>query len=220
MSKLKALIFDFDGLILDTETAEVDVWREIYAEYGLEFPILKWVEIVGGSGAVHFDAAEYLCERAGGLDIDELNSRYDKARLERIGQQEVLPGVVVILDEAREAGLKLGIASSSPLSWVEGHLRRLGLFERFEVVCTRDDVEITKPDPELFKLAAERLGVGADEVIVLEDSLNGVLAAKEANMFVVAVPNQVTAHTDLSGADVVLGSLAQTSVNKLTARLE
>ena len=220
MIKLKALIFDFDGLILDTETAEVDVWREIYAEYKLEFPILKWVTIVGGRGAAHFDAAEFLSEQVGGMDIDELNTRYDEERLKLIAEQEVLPGVVGLLDAADKQGLKLGIASSSPFSWVEGHLRRLGLFERFEVVCTRDDVEIAKPDPALFILAAESLGVGADEVVVFEDSENGVLAAKAAGMFVVAVPNAVTAYTDLSGADLVLESLAQTSLADLKERLE
>ena len=220
MRNLKAFIFDFDGLILDTESPEVDVWREIYDGHGLEFPIMKWVEIVGGRGASHFDAAEYLCEQVGGLDIEELNQQYDEKRLARIGEQEIREGVIDLLDEADRDGVKLAIASSSPREWVQGHARRLGIWERFEVVCTRDDVQTTKPDPELFELAANRLGVEADEVVVFEDSLNGVMAAKAAGMFVVAVPNKVTAYTDLSGADMLLDSLAQTSLMKLRGRLE
>ncbi len=220
MRKLKALIFDFDGLVLDTETAEVEVWREIYTEHGLEFPIMKWVTIVGGSGAAHFDAAEYLSVQVGGLDVEELKDRFLRERMELIRQKEIMPGVIGLLDSALETGTRLALASSSPLVWIDEHLTRLGLTDRFEVVCTRDDVEITKPDPALFLLAAEKLGVGADEVVVLEDSLNGVLAAKAAGMYVVAVPNEVTAHTDLSGADVLYASLAQTSIAELKKRLE
>ena len=181
---------------------------------------MKWVEIVGGRGAAHFDAAEYLCEQAGGLDNEELNRQYDKERLARIGEQKIREGVIDLLDEAVREGIKLAIASSSPREWVQGLARRLGIWERFEVVCTRDDVQITKPDPELFELTAKRLGVEASEAVVFEDSLNGVLAAKAAGMFVVTVPNKVTEYTDLSGADMMLESLAQTSVVELGGRLE
>ena len=220
MQKLKALIFDFDGLILDTESAEVEVWEQIYSEHGVEFPILKWVTIVGGRGAADFEAADYLCEKAGGLEPEKLRERFLEERMNLIHQLDIMAGVSEILKGAKDEGVRLALASSSPRVWIDEHLERLGLSEIFEVICTRDDVEITKPNPSLFLLGAKRLGVKADEVVVLEDSYNGVLAAKAAGMCVVAVPNRVTAHTDLSSADLVLDSLAQINVVGLAEELE
>jgi beta-phosphoglucomutase-like phosphatase (HAD superfamily) len=121
---------------------------------------------------------------------------------------------------AKEMGLKIGIASSSPENWVVGHLTRLGLIDKFDVVCTADDVENTKPDPALFTLTAEKMDLSPDEVIVLEDSPNGVLGAKRAGMFVVAVPNPLTQQLDLSRADMLLSSLEDISLKELITQVK
>ena len=118
-----------------------------------------------------------------------------------------MPGVLQLLDEAKQSELKLAVASSSPENWVIGHLSRLGLIEYFDVIVTADDVELTKPDPALFLLAAETIRVRPDQAIVLEDSGNGVKGAKRAGMFVVAVPNEITRQMDLSMADLLLDTL-------------
>jgi HAD superfamily hydrolase (TIGR01509 family) len=213
--KTKALLFDFDGLILDTETTEFRVWQSIYREYGQEMLPETWGQVVGGYGLSNFDGAIHLAELVGdGLNARELHARYRSESDALILQQPVLPGVVDYLDDARRLDLRLAIASSSPHSWVDTHLARLGLADRFDAIICRDDVPPgrTKPHPDLFLKALDVLGVKADEAIVFEDSPNGVNAARAAGIFVVAVPNPITALLKTDGADLTLDSLAQISL--------
>jgi HAD superfamily hydrolase (TIGR01509 family) len=208
---LKSLIFDFDGLILDTETPEFEAWRSIYREYGQELPAERWVGIVGGYGASDFDAAVHLLELLPSQDIDpqSLRQRHQQESNAMTASQDALPGVEALLGEARKAGLTLAIASSSGHSWVDSHLVRLGLEDRFDKIVCSEDVGPgrTKPHPDLFLKALDQLGVSASDAIVFEDSLNGVRAAKSARLFVVAVPNAVTSILGVDGADLTLQSL-------------
>jgi beta-phosphoglucomutase-like phosphatase (HAD superfamily) len=136
---LKALLFDFDGLILDTETPEFEVWQAIYREHGHELAPETWGQIVGGWGVSQFDPAEHLAGLVGdGLKVEDLRARHKAESDVLIMRQPILPGVVDYLDEARRLGLRLAIASSSLHSWVDAHLTRLGLFDRFEAVICGD----------------------------------------------------------------------------------
>jgi len=216
--KIKALLFDFDGLILDTETTEFLVWQKIYHEYGQEMLPETWGQVVGGYGISNFDGALHLAELVGdGLDPKELHTRYRSESDALILQQPVLPGVVDYLDEACRLGLRLAIASSSPHSWVDTHLTRLGLADRFEAIICRDDVlpGRTKPHPDLFLKALDVLGVTAGEAVVFEDSPNGVNAARAAGIFVVSVPNPITILLKTDGADLTLESLSQIPLQRL-----
>src|SRR5512139_1621901 len=189
---IKALIFDFDGLILDTETPEFHVWKNIYCEHGHELPAEKWASIVGGSGHSDFDAAKNLSLLTQGrLDSASLSDRFHLQSGKLIHTLGPLPGVVDHLTEAKRRGLKLAIASSSTRSWVEPHARRIGVYHFFDHVVTREDVGPgrTKPNPDLFLTTLDRLGVPKESAIVFEDSPNGVKAARGAGIFVVAVPN-------------------------------
>jgi HAD superfamily hydrolase (TIGR01509 family) len=195
---IKALIFDFDGLIMDTESPEVDAWRAIYAECSQEFPLQRWVRDVVGSTVANFDPAAHLASlaaRPGGeaLDLSALHARARAFRLEKQASAGAMPGVLEYVQEARRLGLGLAVASSSRREWVDGYLDQLGLKEFFEVVKCREDVQRVKPDPELFLAALTALQVRAEEALVFEDSPNGVLAANRAGIRVVAVPNPVTA---------------------------
>ena len=208
---IKALIFDFDGLILDTETPEFHVWQNIYREHGYELPAEKWASIVGGSGLSDFDAAQNLSLLSQGrLDSASLSDRFHLQSVELIHTLKPLPGVVDYLTEAKRLRLKLAIASSSPRSWVEPHARRIGVLPFFDHVVTREDVAPgrTKPNPDLFLTALDRLGVPNDAAIVFEDSPNGVKAANQAGIFVVAVPNELTSTLSLDHADLILSSLS------------
>ena len=208
---IKALIFDFDGLILDTETPEFHVWQDIYREHGYEFPAEKWASIVGGGGHSDFDAAENLSLLIEGrLDSASLRDRNSLESGVLIARLEPLPGVMNYLNEAKRLGLKLAIASSSPRSWVDSHARRIGVFQFFDHVVTREDVGPgrTKPNPDLFLTALDRLGVPKEAAIVFEDSPNGVKAARRAGIFVVAVPNELTSTLSLDEADLILSSLS------------
>ncbi len=217
---IRALIFDFDGLILDTESAEVEAWRAVYAEYGQRFPLDIWVREVVGSTTARFDPAQYLSILTGRA-LDQ-NALHEQTRAERLARQAVLParpGVLSLLRQAQGLRLRLAIASSSSHAWVEGYLHQLGLREIFEVILCREDVERVKPHPDLFLTALRRLALRPDQALVLEDSPNGVLAARRAGLRVVAVPNPVTEGGDFSGADLILPSLAELSLIEILQRL-
>ena len=215
--KLDALIFDFDGLILDTETPEFNVLQEIYAEYGVELSIEKWGRIIGGSGATSFDAVSDI-EHLAGVSIDRqpLLKRWRNEADARIAINDALPGVRDLLDDAQAHGLKLAIASSSPHWWVDSHLKKLGLYERFAHIVCADDVALTKPAPDLFLLAQTKLNVSADRAVIFEDSPNGVRAANAAKIPVVVVPNPVTEQLTFSGEYLRLSSLQEFSISKWT----
>ncbi len=220
---IQALIFDFDGLILDTETPEFLCWQNIYREYGFELPHDRWGSIIGGAGHSHFDAAEYLSL----LTQEPLDCAYLRARNHRESQEIILaqgplPGVMDYIHEAKQRGITLAIASSSPLSWVESHARRIGVFDYFDDVVTADDVPPgrTKPNPDLFLLALSRLQVQKEAAVVFEDSPNGIKAAKRAGIFAVAVPNGATSALFFEGADLILDSLANLSLSQLMDKVK
>lgn len=216
--KTKALLFDFDGLILDTETTEFLVWQKIYREYGQEMLPETWGQVIGGYGISNFDGAVHLAELVGdGLNAQELHTRYRSESDALILQQPVLPGVVDYLDDASRLGLRLAVASSSPHSWVDSHLARLGLADRFDAIVCGDDVPQgrTKPHPDLYLMALDALGIRASEAIALEDSPNGIDAARAAGIFVVSIPNPVTALLKADGANLTLDSLTQIPLQEL-----
>jgi HAD superfamily hydrolase (TIGR01509 family) len=220
---IKALIFDFDGLILDTETPEVDVWTEIYAGYGFEFPFDDWVKTVGGYGISNFDAAVHLHEITGdSLDVNALRLRHRDRSMERILATPVREGVTDYLTEAKRLGLGLAVASSSSHDWVDTHLTRLGLLRQFDRIICSDDIAPgrTKPNPDVFLLAVEQLKVPKEAAIVFEDSPNGVQAANRAGIFVVAVPNPLTFRLNIEGADMTLGSLSDLSLPDLLDKVK
>lgn len=219
-ASIRALIFDFDGLILDTEWPDYESWQEVYQHYGCELSVQAWGQIVGGTAASDFDPHTHLEQLSGrSLDREEVWVSRRQKYLDNISEQTVLPGVVDYLDAAEDLGLRLAVASSSPENWVRGHLARLGLYERFDAIKTADDVQRTKPDPELYHAALSALGVGAGEAIVFEDSPNGVQAAKAAGIFAVAVPNRLTAQLELGEADLRLSSLAELPLRDLLKKI-
>ena len=209
---LKALIFDFDGLILDTETPEYLAWQAMYQEHGFELPHEEWGKIIGGYGLSNFDAAEHLALLSQGrLDSVSLRARHKLECGAAIARESVLPGVLDYIHEAKRLGLKLAIASSSPHSWVDNHAKRLGIFHYFDKVICSDDVEVgmVKPNPDLFLLALNQLQVQKEAAVIFEDSPNGVLAANRAGIEVVAVPNPVTALLVIKGAKLIVQSLSE-----------
>ncbi|WKZ40937.1 MAG: HAD family phosphatase [Anaerolineales bacterium] len=218
---LKALIFDFDGLILDTETPEVFVWESIYREHGFELPVHEWEKTIGGYGISTFDAANHLSLLSQGrLDAVSMRSRYRREADQLIHASPVMPGVLEMIHQAREVGMKIAIGSSSPHSWVDTHAKRLGIFNLFNHIICQDDVPPgrTKPNPDIYLKVLERLRVQASEAVVFEDSLNGVEAARRAGIFVVAVPNPLTAKMGVRG-DMTITSLANLSLRDLMARI-
>jgi HAD superfamily hydrolase (TIGR01509 family) len=218
---LKALIFDFDGLILDTETPEVLVWQSIYKAHGFELPVHEWEKTIGGYGLSNFDPAQHLSRlSAGRLDPVSLRSRYRSESDAIIHANPILPGVVDLIEQAKRSDVQVAIGSSSPHSWVDTHAKRLGIFDYFDHVICADDVPPgrTKPNPDIYLKALEQLNVKKDAAVVFEDSPNGVLAARRAEIFVVAVPNPLTEKMGVSG-DLTVPSLADLSLQELNVCL-
>jgi HAD superfamily hydrolase (TIGR01509 family) len=214
---LKALIFDFDGLILDTETPEVLVWHSIYREHGFELPLEEWEKTIGGYGISSFDAAEHLSLLSKGrLDSVSMRTRYRQEADEIIQASPILPGVTSMIGQAKEHGLQIAIGSSSPHSWVDSHTKRLDIYHFFDAIICSDDVGPgrTKPNPDIYMKTLEQLEVKNEEALVFEDSPNGVLAAQRAGIFVVAVPNPLTAKMGVSG-NLTVPSLAGLSLHEL-----
>jgi len=215
---VRALVFDFDGLILDTEGPVYTSWRELYEQQGFELPFDRWVGIIGSSQAT-FNPQSYLEEQLGRPLPQAMVEGRVARRAELVLAQAVLPGVVELAEAARRAGLKVGVASSSSRDWVGGHLARLGILDRFDCVRSRDDVERVKPEPDLYLAVVACLGVSPQEAVAIEDSPNGIEAARRAGLLSVAVPNPITAGLDLSRADVLVPSLGGVSLSQLLARL-
>jgi HAD superfamily hydrolase (TIGR01509 family) len=207
----RALVLDFDGLILDTERPVYESWRWAFEAHGHALSIGEWAVCIGTPEA--WDPLDRL-RALGAVDEAVLQQRHE-VRDSLLAAESVLPGVLDLLADAAALGLRVGIASSSPLDWVVGHLSRLGLAERFEcVACWRDSVR-GKPAPDLYLEACAALDAAPSEAVAFEDSANGVLAAKAAGMRCVAVPHALTEALDLSPADLIVGSLASVSLPAL-----
>jgi HAD superfamily hydrolase (TIGR01509 family) len=202
----KGFIFDFDGLIIDTEMPCYYAWVELFEQYGSAFTMQDYGKIIGTDNSV-YNPAKHLSELSNGL-LDPLVIRDQilKRTRELIDLQPLLPGVHGFLQSAQSLGIPMAMASSSNRSWVEGYLSSLKIKQYFQVVCTSDDVSKVKPDPELFLLAARKIGLAPDEIIVFEDSPNGVKAAKAVGMACIAIPNELTITMDLSLADKTVKS--------------
>lgn len=219
---IRALVFDFDGLIVDTESPDYDSWREIYEAHGCGLPLDEWCGNIGRGAAevkfVPFDHLQAQVTRA--LDHSEVRAQRRKRYLAMIDAQPILPGVADTIADAKRLGLKLAVASSSDCAWVTGHLTRLNLIQHFEVIRCADDVANTKPHPELYLAAVAALGVAPHEAIALEDSSHGLTAAKAAGLYAVAIPNPMTHRLPLEHADMRLNSLADLPLQSLLTQLE
>lgn len=208
---IRAFVFDLDGLILDTESALIDAYGQMHAKYGIAFDRALFQRSVGEAD-YSFDPWHGFDKRADRAAL-EIERRACQQRID--GRLAALPGVFALLDEARAAGIAVGLASNSRHPHVEGHLARLGILARFGVVACREDVASPKPEPDVYRYAVNQLGVKPSEAIAFEDSRTGSLAAKRAGLTVVAVPNASTRHHDFSHVDWVVPSMTEVTLASL-----
>ena len=211
---IRALILDFDGLILDTETPMRQSWMEIYEEAGVVVDDQTWAAMLGAS-ADPPEAYELLEKHLGrGVHRESLHERRLRRELEILSTEDLMPGVRSLVAAAKEAGLLLAIASSSERTWVVGHLESHDLLDPFDVIVCAEDVEQTKPAPDLYLRALEMLKVRPSEALVFEDSEHGLAAAKAAGIPCVAVPNNVTGCLAFEGAHLVVSALTECSLDE------
>jgi HAD superfamily hydrolase (TIGR01509 family) len=212
---LAAIILDFDGLILDTETPLYVSWQEVCETHNVPMEHAWWATLL--TAKADPPEAYALLEKQSSIPFDRELVRKTRSARERqlIANQSLLPGVAELISQARDLSLRVGIASNSERAWVTGHLSWLGLLEAIDQIKCCDDVLHPKPSPDPYLAVLDALGVAAGQTIAFEDSPTGVAAAKAAGVFCVAVPNTVTRTLDFPGADLVIPTLADVSLSEL-----
>ncbi len=216
---IRALIFDFDGLMIDTEMADYQAWRETYQDYGLNYPLEDFQKIIGKYTQIPVPLDD-LDRLKGPLDRESVDSRRMLRSVELALGQPILPGVLDTIEAAHRLGLKVAIASSSPRSWLDRFLEPRDLTRHFDTILTGDVVSQVKPDPELFNTTIHKLAVQPGETLILEDSVNGLKAARAAGIRCIIIPSSLTRGMDFQGADLVLDSLQSMSLDHLIARFD
>lgn len=210
---IKAIVFDFDGTIIDTETPWYYAFRDAYKEYGVELTLEQYSQCVG-TNIYTFNPYEYLMTEKGlPIDKDEFRARIHDDHAVLMGKQQIRDGVLDYLNQAKEAGLRIGLASSSARFWIDKHLDELGIRDYFEVIKTADDVTNVKPDPELYLQALDALGVSPGEAVAVEDSPNGARAAAVAGMSCVVVPNELTGMLEFGQSESYIHAVSLTHID-------
>lgn len=213
---IKAVIFDFDGTIIDTETAWYKVFKDAYEKYGVDLSLTTYSQCLGTSLQT-FNPYTYLStHHAIPIDLDEFRAMILQNYEKLIEQESMRPGILNLLQEAKAAGLKIGIASSSHRDWIDKFVEKLNIGDYFECYCTADTVSNVKPDPELYLQALEQLGVKANEAIAIEDSPNGARAAVAAGLHTVVIKNTLTKQLPFSQGHYTIESLEHNGLQELT----
>jgi putative hydrolase of the HAD superfamily len=219
---LRAIVFDFDGVIIDTEWSAFTIWQHVFAEHGAELTLEDFVVSIGTRGAIDFE--RLLTEKTGRPAPNNRELRAWKQPLQdaAVADLPLMPGVGRWLDDARAAGRTIAIASSSERHWIVPHLDRHDIADRFSHLSTWDGPHVgfpPKPAPDLYQRSLAALGVQPNEALAIEDSHNGAIAAKAAGMHVLAVPTRLTRQLDFAIADLVVDSLADLSLHQAEAQL-
>jgi HAD superfamily hydrolase (TIGR01509 family) len=209
MDIIKAVLFDFDGVLVDTEWAIYQAWRRTFEAHGHELPLAVYTRCIGSDFAT-WSPKTHLEELTGlAFDWHDLDARRQQEIIDDLGDAGPMAGVEEMLGKIATGGLPMAVVSSSSHRWVDGWLEKLGLTGHFETTVCRGDAPRIKPAPDLFVEAARRLAVEPGGCLVIEDSHNGLLAAKAAGMRVWVVPNRVTEGLDFTAADGIFRSLPE-----------
>lgn len=204
---IAAVLFDFDGVLVDTEWAIYDAWHRTFISNGHPLPLEIYTQCIGSDFAT-WSPKTHLEELTGNsFDWHDLDRRRQEEIVSDLADEGPMPGAIHLLEKLKTLGIRTAVVSSSSHHWVDGWLERLDLTPWFETVVCRGDAERIKPAPDLYLEAIRRLELRPDECLIIEDSLNGIKAANAAGIPVWAVPNRVTACLDFSLASRVCSSL-------------
>jgi putative hydrolase of the HAD superfamily len=189
---IRAVLFDFDGVIIETEEPGYWVWQKIYAEHGEELTVEQFSQVIG-THFITFNPRTELENRLGKvLDWNELDQQREEYYKRVVAEQPILPGILELIQEARQGGVRTAIVSSSPRSWIDHWVGHHHLESQFDYIMCVDEVPVPKPSPDLYLAALDRLGLTADQAVAIEDSPNGSKAALRAGLFCVVVPSDIT----------------------------
>ena len=202
----KAAIFDMDGLILDSERTVLSCWEKIGEKYGFKDIVTYGISVIGKNKKATIDEFERIYGEPGDRYERELREIYNG--LAQKGEVPLKPHTLELLESMKNAGMKIAIASSSTREEVTTQMEMLGALKFFDTCVCGDQVTKSKPDPEIFLLACDALGVKPEEAVGLEDSFNGVRACKASGLYTIMVPDIIRPDDEMKGlADVILPSL-------------
>ena len=213
--KIKGLIFDFDGLILDTETGEVKVWQEVFQQFGKTFSMDLYLSHIGHATDNHF-VMDHMVDI--GMSVEQIDlavKKYDVLVSTSSYFRTPREGVEQFIQSGKDDHLRLAVASNSYKDWVLSHLQIMKLDHYFDPICTRDEVSNSKPHPDLYNRVLEQWNLHPQEVIAFEDSPNGISAAKNAGIFCVAVTNPITAQMEFDQPDLILDTFKDVDLQKV-----
>ena len=214
---IQAVIFDFDGLIIDTETVWFDSFNEVLGRYDVEFPLEIFLPCVGTKGTI---IDQYIEEKLGNrVSVQEIRQLVRECHREKIVDIDIREGVRDYLTQAKELSLKIGLATSSNREWIDHFFKRLDLLHYFDVIKTGDDVKKVKPDPEVYHQCLDALNVSSNHVVAFEDSNNGAKAAKASGVSCVIVPNPITAKLTFDDYDLRIESMASQSLTEVLNKI-
>ena len=211
---LKGLIFDFDGLMIDTEYT----WYPIYKDYFIkhhdyEIEMDDFLTCIGSDDTYFMNLLQDAIGHT--FDLKHFDTYRKDIFLEQSRNLPMMRGVFELIQDAHAQGLKLAIATSSKHPHALNHLKRWGIDHLFNVIITADDVAAVKPAPDLFLKALNELKLNADQVYIFEDSYHGLIAANKAGIECIVVPNRVTIYSPFETQRLKLEHLGQTSIEAL-----
>lgn len=217
---IKAVIFDCDGLLVDTETAWYEAYYEVFQAYGVNLPLHLYAKSIGNSKFEDFNPLKYFQECIDTkIDIKSIHTKIRKKHKMLMKDVELRPGVKDYLLRAKSLGLRIGLASSSESVWVEEYLQKYNIREYFDTVKTSDMVINVKPEPDLYLEAIRSLGIKGNEAIAFEDSLIGLEAAKKAGLYCVVVPNKATRGFTFEGYNIIMKSMEDMTLDEVIAKV-
>lgn len=206
---LKAVIFDMDGVLVDSEPLHMDVNLVIHKELGIEIPPEEYKKFIGVSNLYKWTTIKEKYHLD--LSIEEIVKEERKRVVEYIGKnlKESIPGVKELIYGLKSKGVKLAVASSSSRSLINTILKNTGLTDVFSYIISGEEVQRSKPSPDIFLKAAEGLSADPGECAVFEDSKNGTIAAKAAGMYCIGYLNPTSGNQDISISDRVISAYSE-----------
>lgn len=212
---IKAIIFDLDGVIIDSEPLHCKADNQLLTELGIDAPENYFDRFVGWTNEAMWEAIKndyHITEF-----IHELTEMQMPIKLNLLqeGDYKVIPGIVELLEEIKTMHIPTAIASSSPKLFIQAAIEKLGLKQYFSVILSGEEVKRSKPEPDIFLKAAELLNVNPSECLVLEDSKSGTAAAKKAGMKCIGYQNVNSGEQDLSKADLIVYEIKEIDIKKM-----
>lgn len=216
---IKALVFDLDGTIIDTEKSIFESYKQAFQYYNFDLTLDVWSQWVGGVGTPQ-KACHYVGEETGQeINYDKIQQIHKEAFFQLIKEEKPLPGVLDMLESGKRAGLKIGLATNSNSDWANYFLQTLKINDYFDNVFTFDHVKQPKPDPEIYKKSVDYFHIVPHEAIAFEDSIIGSLAAKDAQLYTIAIPSKLTKEESFEHVDLKVDSMKHLNLHELIDEL-